>query len=197
MGAAKKYTIEDWKKIPDKKAELVDGQILYALPTGAGHGRIHTSIQILVGSFFKRTSGGRFPGGWWILDAVSILFKSTERILEPDISGWLRETTPQEPTGCPIETPPDWVCEICVTTKRKDTTIVPETLAKDGVRWYWLMDVEAKNLLVFSLGDNKKYSLEMSIFPEDGKKRIPPFDAIELPCHVLFGADPDDDDLVV
>lgn len=194
MSSAKKYTIEDWKKIPEKKAELIDGEILYALPTGAKHADIHTSIQVLIGSFFKRKPGGRLPGGWWILDAVSILFKSTGRILEPDISGWMREKHPEKPTGMPIETAPDWVCEICVSTKKKDTTIVPETLAKEGVSWYWLMDVEAKNLLVFSLGKDGKYVLEKSIFPEDGKIKIPPFDAVELPAHVLFGEDPDDDE---
>lgn len=194
MSAAKKYTIEDWKKIPEgTKAELIDGQIIYALPTGPKHGGIHANMIGFLTTYFKRKPGGRLPGGWWLLDAVSVHFKSTGRILEPDISGWKRERVPQIPDDCPIEIIPDWVCEICVTTKKKDTTIVPETLAADGVPWYWLVDVEAKNLLVFSLGDDKKYNLEKSLFPEDGKVKIPPFDAIAIPVPVLFGEDPEDD----
>lgn len=196
MSAGKKYTIDDWKKIPDKKAELVDGQILYALPTGPGHGDVHATIIGFISTYFKRKPGGRLPGGWWILDATSIHFKSTGRILEPDISGWKRDRVEQKPNETPIEIIPDWICEICVSTKRKDTTIVPETLAKDGVPWYWLVDVEEKNLLVFSLGDDKKYNLEMSLFPEDGKVKIPPFEAIALPIPVLFGDDPEDDFLL-
>ncbi|MES2614550.1 MAG: hypothetical protein V4591_03950 [Bdellovibrionota bacterium] len=62
-----------------------------------------------------------------------------------------------------------------------------------GVSWYWLVDVAEKNLLVFSLGEYQKYNLEMSLFPEDGKVKIPPFDAIEIPVPVLFGEDPEDD----
>jgi Uma2 family endonuclease len=85
---------------------------------------------------------------------------------------------------------PDWICEVSHTTWKKDTTTVLQTLQSEGVPYYWIADVDKMNLLVFELVGNQ-YALAQSLFPDSGRVRIKPFDAIELSVPVLFGAEED------
>lgn len=172
----------------DSRAELIDGQIIQkALPSGE-HGDIQSSIVAELTRYFKRKPKDDGTGGWWFATEVSIRYRQTERILQPDIVGWLRSNYPERPKGYPVEERPDWVCEVSFSTWKKDTTTVFETLESEGVPYYWIVDFEHKNLVVYEL-QNKKYHKIQSLFEDQGKARIKPFDAIELDISVLFGAD--------
>ena len=190
---AKKYaTFEDWLNLPeDSHAELIDGQIVYKASPGGEHGHHQLALGAVLKNLFGRKGRGDGTGGWWLMTDVSVHFKKLERILEPDLVGWKRERVPEQPKGFPVHERPDWVCEISHSTWKKDTTIVYETLEAEGVPYYWLLDVAHKNLFVFELQENGKYAKIHSLFQEDGKVRIKPFDAVELDVGVLLGADPE------
>ena len=50
---------------------------------------------------------------------------------------------------------PDWVCEILSSNRKHDTITKFEVLGRAGVRHYWLLDVDARELVVHRLeGDN-------------------------------------------
>jgi hypothetical protein len=63
-------------------------------------------------------------------------------------------------------------------------------MAAEGVPYYWMLDVEHENLQVFELIESaKKYALIQSLFRDDGRVAIRPFDAVEFDINVLLGDD--------
>ena len=202
MHAAKKnlayevFDPGDSRNFDPERAEYIDGvPVMKALP-GGNHAYVEGSILRRVGSYFSRPRRKDGTGGWWISTEASIRYTKVSekgRILTADIAGWRREKVPAFPKLYPIPEIPDWICEVCHTTRKKDTTIVPETLAAEGVEWYWLADIETENLMVFQLSE-KGYVLKKSLFRDDGNVRIEPFEAVSLNIGELFGDDPVDDE---
>jgi Uma2 family endonuclease len=196
MGSTAQHLEKMERDIMDERAELIDGEVVYkALPSGK-HGHLESSINRVVGTLFHRKKRDDGRGGWWILNEVSIKYRELSekgRRLSADLAGWSRDRIPVCPSEYPVAERPDWVCEICHTTHKRDTTIVPETLAAEGVPWYWFLDVDAENLMVYELSE-AGFVLRKSLFRDDGKVRIPPFEAIELSMPLLLGDDPEDDE---
>src|SRR5262249_365220 len=60
--------IEEWLAIPEeRRAELIEGRIVYQAMPGPVHGRTQGRIVGLVsGPYDRRAGGGDAPGGWWI-----------------------------------------------------------------------------------------------------------------------------------
>lgn len=196
MSSTAKHLDDIEREFLEERAELIDGQVVYKALPGGRHGQIESSIDRAVGSLFHRKKRDDGRGGWWILTEVSIQYRKVSekgRRLTADLAGWKRERVPACPSAFPVEDRPDWICEVSHTTRKKDTTIVPETLAAEGVPWYWLLDVEAENLTVYELSESG-FVLRKSLFREDGKVRIPPFEAVELSMPVLLGDDPEDEE---
>lgn len=178
-----------------QRAEMIDGQIVYKALPGGEHAAAEYSFTHGIGAFFNRKKRNDGTGGWWILPEISIQYlKISEkgRMLTADIAGWKRSEVPERPKGNPIKISPHWVCEICHTTRKKDTILVPETLCAEGVEWYWFVDVEENLLTVFHL-ENGRYSVVKTWSKDFGNARIPPFDAVEFSLSVLFGDEPEDE----
>jgi Uma2 family endonuclease len=191
--AIKMKTLEDFLALhEDSRAELIDGQIVYkAMPSGR-HASVEGAINRTIGQAYHRKSRKDGTGGWWILPEISIHYRRFERILTADLAGWRRESLIQCPTAYPVPDCPDWVCEVAHTTLKKDTTVVFETLQKEGVPFYWIANTENGHLQVFELIAGR-YVMAQSFFQDDGYQRIKPFDAVELNVAMLFGADSPDD----
>ncbi|MCA2960633.1 MAG: Uma2 family endonuclease [Silvanigrellales bacterium] len=196
MAAPKLKTLQDFieasRVSEGPSLELIDGEIVRKAMPGGKHGKLASRVVSRVETVFDRKSRSDGTGGWWILSDVSVHYRKMERVLEPDIAGWRRDRISTCPSEFPVPDRPDWVCEICHTTRKKDTTIVPETMAAEGVPFYWLLDVEHENLQVFELVEpSRKYALVRSLFRNDGNVRIPPFDAVTFNINVLLGDDED------
>ena len=54
---------------------------------------------------------------------------------------------------------PDRVCEVCHTTRKKDRELVPDTLSKAGVPYYWFVDAEELFLEVWELQMDKSWKI--------------------------------------
>lgn len=185
--AKKIATFEDWMMLPEEtRAELIDGEIVKKASPSAEHSFAQVGVLDCLRPF--RSGGGR-SSGWWILTEASIKYEKSAQGLIADVAGWKKCNYPEAPKGYPITILPDFVCEICVTTWKKDTTIVFKTLETDGVPYYWLLDVERKNLIVYELV-NGRYTIAHNFFPENGPQRIEPFTEIETDVASLFGVEP-------
>jgi hypothetical protein len=154
----------------------------------------HSDAQLGVGSAlrgpFQRPSGrGGSPGGWWIATEAEVTYPGWTFL--HDLAGWKRDRVADKPTGRPVRVVPDWVCEILSTNRKHDTVTKFDVLGAAGVRHYWLLDVDARELVVHRLDGGKWTRVAAYVANEPGQRaRIEPFDALELEIAVLFGDDP-------
>ncbi|MCA2961245.1 MAG: Uma2 family endonuclease [Silvanigrellales bacterium] len=192
-GAKKYATVDDLVGLADNACvDLINGEIQPRFEPSYEHESaiLATASDLLLR--FNRTQRPDGTGGWWINANVHVEFGYD--VLCPDILGWRRHRVPQRPSGFPVRIRPDWVCEVTVSTLRKDTVDVPRILHAAEVPWYWRIDLPSANVLVFEWTD-KGYVLKQSLFREDGKVRIPPFEATQLEIGVLLGDDPSDEEI--
>ena len=175
-----------------ERLEIYEGFVEKKMMPSGEHSDAQVAISRELGKHFQKKPPGDGTGGWWLKTETSVFYPRFERMFNHDIAGWRRERTPENPKGFPIKTFPNWVCEVSFSSWRKDSEVVPETLAAAGVEHYWIADVERQCLMAFELR-NGKYALLKNYFRDSRAARIPPFEAVELDVNVLFGADADDD----
>jgi Uma2 family endonuclease len=85
---------------------------------------------------------------------------------------------PELPVDEPIRVVPDWVCEILSTTRRHDLLHKVPYYAKVGVRFLWLVDLEARVLTVHRL-EPPDWRI-IGTYSDETEVRIEPFDAVAL-----------------
>jgi len=195
MNVAKKLqpaTIADLFAIPEdqRRHELIDGELVEKGAATGEHGRAQTRTVLSLGGPFDRRPGGRWPGGWWLLTEVEIVF-SRGNVLRPDIVGWRRERAPEPPTGTPISLVPDWVCEILSTNRTNDLVKKKRIYHQDKVPHYWILDPVEQTLSVLRWSPDGYTEV---LAAERGERvRAEPFDALELAVGAFFGDDEPDE----
>jgi Uma2 family endonuclease len=112
---------EDLLRMADdgRTYEILGGEI-QALPRPLPAHRLAQSL--LSGELsppFQRGRGG--PGGWWLVIEPDIRLAPSE-IVAPDVAGWRKERMPIFPRTRPIDTTPDWICEI-LSPSTSDVTV--------------------------------------------------------------------------
>lgn len=170
--------------------EVINGELIEKQTSGE-HGYAQAGLcGFLSGPFGRRSSGGppERPGGWWLETEVLIEFGGPKQRLRPDLAGWRRDKVPARPTGSPIATLPDWICEVISPGNASNDTVKKLSVyQRHQVGHYWLLDPRDETLTVLRWGP-QGYILLLSAGRGD-KVRAEPFDAIELPVGVLFGDD--------
>ena len=153
------------------------------------HSDAQRGVAVAVGSPFHRRSGPGGPGGWWIATEAEVAYPGWTFL--HDLAGWKRDRLPSKPSGRSVKETPDWVCEILSTNRKHDTITKFEVLARAGVRHYWLIDVDARELVVHRFERDAWIRVGAFVASEPGERaRIEPFEAAELEVAVLFGDDP-------
>lgn len=173
-----------------ERAEFVNGEIVQKALPGGKHGLRQANIVRGLASFHRKSRSDG-TGGWWILTETSVLYTESRAVTTHDLVGWRRDRVPEEPLDYPVREKPDWACEVAVSTLRKDTRDVKRTLEIEGVPFYWVLDAANERLAVYERIDGHLVQTR-DLFREDGKQRIPPFDAIEVSVGLLLGDDPED-----
>jgi Uma2 family endonuclease len=188
-GAPRLATAADLISLGDAYAEVVGGLIVYKADPSAEHGEAQASLVSLLRERFHRRGGGGYPGGWWLLTEVDVEFALHE-VYRPDLSGWRRDRRPDRPTGRPVRTRPDWVCEVLSSSNAvTDQVDKFRVYAAAGVPFYWIADPERRILTVYRL-DGTSYSVALQA--KQGEiSHAPPFDTLSLRVGLLFGEDPD------
>lgn len=171
-----------------RSVELLGGELMdKAAPTGEHGGAQGALAGLLWPPFSRRPGGTDGPGGWWILTEVHVAF-GTHDVLCPDLVGWRRETCPERPGGFPVQTRPDWICEVLSpSTARRDLGEKRILLQRAGVPWFWTVNVELELVQVYRWSP-EGYLLSTSAGGKD-RVALPPFEAVALELGRLFGHD--------
>lgn len=184
----RKATIEDFYAIPEERRfhELIAGEIIEKANPSGEHGNAQAGV-IFTARQFQRPAGNG-PGGWWILTEVEVLLETGD-IVRPDVVGWRRETCPECPTGFPVRSRLDWICEVISPKRANDDTVKKLRLYhRVAIPYYWLVDSRDATLTVMRWSDSGYITVMAA---ERGETVRPePFDAIELQVGTLFGEDP-------
>ena len=188
IGAA---TMADLEALPEHvKGEIIEGMLYTQARPRPRHADMVMSLGGDLRDRFQQGRGG--PGGWWIVAEPGVRVP-TAKEFSPDIAGWRKERMPELPARA-FTTIPDWVCEVLSPSNRSyDLRIKRPFYARIGVEWLWLVDIEARVLLVNRLVDGRW--VEMQDFGDETAARIQPFDTVELPLASLWPPPlPDDDE---
>jgi Uma2 family endonuclease len=179
--AARLMTYEDLlarDETSGARPELIDGRIVYKASPRGPHSRAQARVAGRVLRFDRDDEDG-----WWILTEPDVLLR-TDRVARPDVAGWRRARMPVVPNGA-IELPPDWVCEILSPNhEAHDRKTKRDLYREHDVRWYWLLDPEARTLEAFELRDRAWVLL--GTWTDGDQVRVPPFEPMELDVGDLF-----------
>ena len=185
-------TLEDLLAIPEAERhhEVIDGELVEKGAATGEHGGTQADLVTTLNSRFGRRPGGRWPGGWWFVTEVEIVF-ARGQIFRPDVVGWRRERAPERPTGTPVTLLPDWICEILSTNRSNDLVKKKRVYHQCQIAHYWIIDPVEQTLSVHRWGPDGY--IEVLAAQRDERVRAEPFDAVELSVGVLFGDDEPDE----
>ena len=174
----------------DTHVEVIGGELVpKAAPTWAHHD-VEAGLVVCLRRRFGRKSDEHWPGGWWIGHEIHVGYQ-THEIYCHDVVGWRRERLAGKPTGWPVMTRPDWVCEVLSRGHEKHDRVTKlETLHQAGVPHYWLVDHDKKILEIHRHAPSG-YVLVKS-FSAGETVRAEPFDSLELRTGVIFGDEDDE-----
>ena len=182
--ARRPATIEDLDRTPaDGRVYEILGGSLEAQPRPRpSHSRAQSRLNGQLSDPFDAGRGG--PGGWWLLTEPEVR-RSQHDIVVPDVAGWRRERLARLPTNRPIDTPPDWICEVVSPNDRgRDRVRKASLYLRAGIPHYWILDTDARSLEAFAA---RAGAWRRSGGRTDGDTpRIPPFESIELDISSLF-----------
>jgi Uma2 family endonuclease len=166
-------------------AEIIDGELVEKAAPSPEHGSAQFALSGLLFSPFGSRQAPDGPGGWWLMCDVEVEY-STHEVYRHDLVGFRRDRCPERPSGRPVETRPDWVCEILSPSNASNDTVRKlRTLHRSGVPHYWLVDPERLTLTVLRWTPDGY--LEALAATADETVRAEPFEAIELALADVFG----------
>lgn len=183
--ARKLATYDDLLALPeDVKAEIIDGVVITQHAPLPRHSKVQGSLRRFIGGPFDDDDGFGGPGGWWILLEVDVRL-APHRIVRPDLTGWRRERLPEPWEVRPIDTRPDWVCEVVSPSNAAADRVRKSRLyAESGVPFYWIVDPAERTLEALRLEEGRW--VDAGRFDGTSAARVPPFEAIELDVGRLF-----------
>ncbi len=175
-------TYEDLLALPEHMVgQIIDGELIAMSRPASPHMVAHSALYGELYGPFQRGHGG--PGGWWIGNEPELHFDRD--VLVPDIAGWRRERLPQMPRVPYFTLAPDWVCEVLSpSTERLDRKRKREIYAREGVKYVWLVDPEARTLEVFHWQEGQW--MPRGRYSGEERVRAEPFEALELELGLLW-----------
>jgi Uma2 family endonuclease len=185
--ARKLATWEDLAALPEgTRAEVLAGSLVVPPSPLPRHARAQRALGSFVGRPFDDDHDRGGPGGWWILLEVDVRLAPHD-VVRPDLAGWHRERLPAPWDTRPIEVVPDWICEVVSPSNAsQDRVRKREIYARSGVRFFWLVDPDARTLEALRLDPSTGLWIEVGAYDETAHARIAPFEAIELEVGRLF-----------
>jgi Uma2 family endonuclease len=181
--APKLATYEDLEKLPEGvRAEVIDGVVCMTPSPRPRHGLAAIELgRQLAGAFGP---SGKGPGGWWLLSEIDVRLER-HQILRPDLSGWLRTSLPKLPDRVPIDTRPDWVCEVLSpSNKRLDRVKKMAVYAHNGIPHVWLVDPDERTLEAYEL--TGPHWTRLGAWTDGDVVEIAPFLGLQLDVAGLF-----------
>ncbi len=183
-------TIAGWMSASEaQRLEFVDGEFVEKAAPSAEHGFVQAKVVTQVSSRFNRRTGGRQPGGWWIVSEVDIQLANDG--FRPDLCGWRRERLSALPRERPIALCPDWICEIVSSSNASNDRVVKmRAYHRAGVPHYWLIDPVDRSLLVMRHAEGGYLNVLAATAEEI--VRAEPFESVEFRVRDFFDDEEDD-----
>jgi Uma2 family endonuclease len=188
MMQPRRWTVADVDLLPEdetKRFEIIDGQLFVSDPTHWYHQRVCIELIVPLGLWSHETSAGV------VTMAPGIIFADDEAVA-PDLV-WIsheRLATALEPDG-KLHAAPDLVVEVLspgASNERRDREVKRKLYARRGVREYWIVDWQRRQIEVFRRLDT---ALELvATLLEDDSLRSPLLPGFALPVGELFAQVP-------
>jgi Uma2 family endonuclease len=151
--AAHLLTVEEWGALDeDVRCELEDGVLVEEEMANLLHETVVLWLLVLLNGYFK-------PKGGFVAGSRVGIVIGPRRGRIPDVVCFGPGKRP-EPRGV-VRVPPDVIVEVISPDQpqhvRRDRIQKPTDYAKIGVRYYWLVDPEARTFEIWELDDAKRY----------------------------------------
>lgn len=173
-------SVEEWERMgEDDPGELVDGRLEEEEAADSPHEVIVSALLYLLMSWARRRGGVVLAS-----DAKYVVSKRSGR--KPDISVMFARNRKLPRRGA-LRMPPDLVVEVVSPRPRdhrRDRIQKLREYAAFGVRWYWLVDPEARSIEILGLGDDGRYAHVVDA--EDGTVEVPGCDGLTLDLEALW-----------
>ena len=175
-------TVADLEAMPDDNSryEVIDGELLMSKSPGVSHQAVSMNLSYLFSKFLDLNPIGR------VFAATGIIFSDIDAVI-PDMVFIRRERLPEVIDGDRIVAAPDLVVEILSPgpdNRRRDRIVKRQLYAKFGVKEYWIIDLENKQVETFVL---KERSLESwSTLGLNDIIRSPILAEFEAPVSAIF-----------
>jgi Uma2 family endonuclease len=192
MAALRLATVADLVALPDDvRAEIIHGAIVHKARPSAEHSFAQVLLGTTLARRFQRQPGGRWPGGWWFGSECEVQYE-THEIYVHDVAGWRRDRVPQRPSGRPVRTTPDWVCELLSPSNvKRDLVDKFQVLHTNRVPHYWIIEPVEKTLVVHRWEPGGYLVVLTATIDE--VVRAEPFESVELSTSTLFGVADDEE----
>ena len=156
------YTIEDYYQLPeDVRAELIDGVIFVMEAPATIHQAISAEIHFAFKSYIKRKKG-TCKTYYSLLDIQ--LNRDNKTMVQPDVVIMCNRDIIQRKV---IYGAPDLVVEVLSkSTRMKDRNIKLRKYREAGVREYWMVDPEQRQVIVYLFEEQQIYSQMIYDFGE-------------------------------
>ena len=149
------YTLEDYLAIPDeRRVELIDG-VIYDMSSPLGHHQIIAGqIYFHLVSYISGKGGPCIP----FIAPIDVQLDCDDKtIVQPDVLILCDRSkyTPQRIVGAP-----DFVVEVLSkSTREKDMFLKLNKYRSAGVREYWMVDPDKKNVMVYHFENDDDLSV--------------------------------------
>ncbi len=175
-------SLEQWAAMPeDDPGELVDGRLAEEEMPDFVHELVVTWLVYVLRSWLAGRGG--FVGGSDAKFAVR-----PRRGRKPDLSVYLPGGARPPRRGL-VRVPPDIMVEVISPRPadvRRDRLEKMNDYAAFGVRWYWLLDPDARSLEIFERGDDGRYVRALGA-SGDRVAEVPGCEGLVLDLPALWG----------
>jgi len=142
-------SVADLESMPDdnNRYEVIDGELLMSKAPGIPHQRVSMRLTSLILRHLAEHSLGE------VLATPGVIFSDIDAVI-PDLVFIRRERLTEVISGDRIVAAPDLVIEILSPSpenRRRDRVVKRQLYARFGVKEYWIIDLENKQVEVFIL----------------------------------------------
>ena len=142
-------TVADLEAMPEdnNRYEVIDGELLMSKSPGVPHQRV---LRNVISEFTRHPTA---VSAGEVLPNPGIIFSNIDAVI-PDLVFIRRERLPEVIDGDRIIAAPDLVIEILSPgpdNRRRDRIVKRQLYAKFGVKEYWIIDLESKQIEIFVL----------------------------------------------
>jgi Uma2 family endonuclease len=173
-------SIEEWEQMDeDAPGELVDGRLEEEEVADSPHEVIVSALLYVLLTWARQ-------GNRRVLSSETRYALSDRRGRKPDISVFLTRDRKLPRRGA-MRFPPDIMIEVISPdprNRRRDRIEKLNEYAAFGVRWYWLLDTEARTLEILKLGDDGRYV--HAVDTAGGRIDVPGCDDLTLDLDSLW-----------